>query len=83
MCFIVRFSELERGILSATYYNTGGQLRQLAAYVTASKERSLLTILKTFMGIVNTGKSAALPGVTVFNDTVRCVLRVFGGNVND
>lgn len=73
--FTIMFSEIEDSILSAAYYDTGHQLHTLAEYATASTERSLPTILNTFNAVVNTGRTAAIPSITVFNSKTRGILR--------
>ena len=74
ICFTIMLSELENGILSAAYYNTGHQLQTLADYATASKERSLPTILKAYKSVADTGKSAGIPDITLFNRKTRSIL---------
>ena len=75
MWFTIMLSQIEDGILTATYYDTGYQLRQLADYATANAERSLQTIRNTFSCIVDTGRSQAIPCITIFNKKTRRALR--------
>ena len=71
---IIQYSQLERGILCAAYYNTGSQLRKLSDYVVESSERSLESILKTFQSVVRFGRADAFPKV-MFNDATRNIIQ--------
>lgn len=71
---IIQLKKLERGILLAAYYNTGGQLRRISDYVIEDPERSLDTILHTFQSIVKVGRAPAFPQ-TMFNDNARSAIQ--------
>ena len=71
---IIRYKQLERGILSAAYYNTGSQLRTISDYVMGNSERSLEAILNTFKSIVKVGRADVFPK-TMFNDTTRNIIQ--------